>query len=107
MTPQWEKCELHDDHKEGIAAGFALSIVRCLDPIRDTSSTWRCHCRELKDACRRALADDVAVEVVGSRARGTHFADADVDLQVRWSPKKAIRLIYHSQTLTSARWHKI
>ena len=43
--------------------------------------------RELVDACCHALGDDVAVEVVGSRARGTHFAGADVDLQVRRSPR--------------------
>lgn len=87
MTPQWQNCEVRDEHKEDIADGFALSIIRCLDPFRDANSTWRCHYRELVDACCHALGDDVAVEVVGSRARGTHFAGADVDLQVRRSPR--------------------
>ena len=62
---------------------FAAWTHSAMPTVRGGATNYR----ELVDACCHALGDDVAVEVVGSRARGTHFAGADVDLQVRRSPR--------------------
>ena len=91
--PDDQRQKLFQSQYEDIARALCCLVKGNEGLLKEVHGVYIGHYRQIVLACKRALGDDVAIDVIGSRIRGTAaWQDCDLDLEVwRRSGSKLVK----------------